>query len=156
MFFRPPNGAGKPLGAVLLAGDRPLARSRSWRCCRRAPRFAVPGSGRLRLRRRRRHRRAEGGVLRLAGLQQEPPDLLGDLRVLGDVGAGLVAPLADPFAAERIEGARLLEEPSGRRRVDHLAGGVDADAVEDVELGLSKGGATLFFTTLTRAWLPTT
>ena len=118
-------------------------RRRRSRVRKRSARVEVLLSGGLRLRGGRRHRRAEGGVLRLARLQQEPPDLLGDLRVLGDVGAGLVASLADPFAAERDKGARLLEEAGGRRQVDDLTGGVDADAVEDVELGLAKGGGDL-------------
>src|SRR6185437_17183786 len=71
-------------------------------------------------------------VLGLAGLEQQPAYLLGQLGVLGDVGAGLVAPLGDPLAAEGVEGARLFEQAGGRGEVDDLARGVDADAVEDV------------------------
>ena len=54
------------------------------------------GLGRARARRRR--GRAEGGVFGLAGLDEGEADLLGDVGVLGDVGAGLLAPLRERWA----------------------------------------------------------
>ena len=81
---------------------------------------------------------SQGRVLRLARLQQREPDLLTDLRVLGDECAGFVAPLRDPLALEGVERPGLLEKARVRGEVDDLARRVDADAVEDVELGLAK------------------
>src|SRR5665213_2221041 len=83
------------------------------------------------------------GVLGLAGLEQREADLLSNLRVLGHEGARLVPPLRDPLAFEGIEGAGLLEQAGVRGQVDDLPGGVDADAIEDVELGLPERGRDL-------------
>src|SRR5690348_12279428 len=60
----------------------------------------------------------------------------GDLRLLLQKLAGLVAPLANALTVELVPCARLLEQTVRRPEIDQLANRVDAGAIADLELRL--------------------
>ena len=65
-------------------------------------------------------------------------DLLGDLRMLGQIGLGIVAALAEPLVAVGEERARLRDNVVLDRQVEDAARGRDALAELDVELRLAE------------------
>src|SRR4051794_5996053 len=85
--------------------------------------------------------RSRVGLLRRrradAELREDLPlDLVRDVRVVEQEVAGLLLALAELVAVVGVPGARLLDDPVLDAEVDEAALTRDADAVEDVELGL--------------------
>src|ERR1700733_192205 len=70
-------------------------------------------------------------------------ELHGYVRVLVQERLGVVATLAEPFLAVGEEGAGLGDDVLFNAEVDQAAGGRDATAELDVELGLPEGGGEL-------------
>src|SRR5204862_176174 len=75
--------------------------------------------------------------------QEQGLDLLKHGRVLIEVHAGVVAPLADSLALERKPGAALLDDACLCREIDDIAAVADPMTVEDVELDLAEGRSHL-------------
>src|SRR5581483_612569 len=61
------------------------------------------------------------------------------LRVLLEIGLGILAALADALAVEGEPGAGLLDDPGLDPEIDEFAGLGDALAIHDVELDLLEG-----------------
>src|SRR5215211_7502422 len=85
--------------------------------------------------------RDRAGALQPQPLEDQPLELGGQLRVLGDVLLRVVAP--QPQVAVREEGPRLLDQVLLEREVEQATLLGHPDAVLDVELGLAEGGGDL-------------
>jgi hypothetical protein len=100
--------------------------------------------------------RRRGRVLGLAPLDQQRPDLLGGLGVLLHPLAGVLAALGDALSLPGVVGADFSMTPASLPRSTISPAQFTPVPYKISNSASRKGGAILFFTTLTRVFVPTT